>query len=70
MTRLTAEWKSDRRNKLSRIRLKNRLKDKAQQSTHHNYTNFSGDYPGIGMTKEELAEDLKYAQSVCRQKFW
>ena len=68
MTRLTAEWKSDRGG-LSKIHLKNKYKYKPQ-SCQHNYTNFSGNYPGIGMTKEDLAEDLKYAQSVCRQKFW
>lgn len=69
MTRLTAVWKSGRSGEVSKLRLKKQLKYEPK-SCHHTYTNFSGNYPGIGMTKEELLEDLEYAQSVCRQKFW
>ena len=66
MTKLTATFKSDRAYKRIRFRLK---KPNYFPTSHHTYTNFSGNY-GQSLTKEELAEDLKYAQAVCRQKFW
>lgn len=68
MTRLTAEFKSDRRNNRQKLCLK---KPKcSQHTTHHTYTNFSANYGQHHLTLEELSEDLKYAQAVCRQKFW
>jgi len=67
MTKLTAEFKSDRRAKRRRLCLK---KPKCSQyNPHHTYTNFSGNY-GQSLTAEQLSEDLKYAQAVRRQKFW
>lgn len=67
MTRLTAEFKSDRRYKRRRLCLK---KPKCSQyDPYHTYTNFSGNY-GQSYIAKDLADDLKYAQAVCRQKFW
>jgi len=67
MTRLTAEFKSDRCDKRLRFRRLKKLKG-FQNRPHHNYTNFSGNY-GQSLTKEELSKDLKYAEAVRRQKF-
>lgn len=67
MTKLTAEFKSDRSNKRRISRIK---KPESSHKSIHNYTNFSGNYGRHNLTVEELSEDLKYAQAVCRQKFW
>lgn len=68
MTRLTAEFKSNRRYRILRFRGLKKLKG-FQNSPHHIYTNFSGNY-GQSLTREKLSENLKYAEAVRRQKFW
>ena len=64
VTRLTAQVKSDRNG----VRLHSGLrKVKASTRMKQPQTCFAG--KGI-LTKEELTQDLQYAQSVRRQKFW
>ena len=69
MTRLTAEFKSNRRYRALRLRSLKKFKC-SKSSPRHTYTNFSGNYGRHNLTKEELSEDLKYAKAVRRQKFW
>ena len=67
MTKLTLQLKSAAYRKNQMLRLKKRKHIK--NTPYHSYTNFSGNY-GHSLTKEEIEQDLQYAQSVCRQKFW
>lgn len=64
VTRLTAQVKSNRNGARMHSALR---KVKNSTGTKQPQTCFAG--KGT-LTKEELAQDLQYAQSVCRQKFW